>query len=227
MMLRGTRVLARCDAQGQPVTGTDGRIEIRYKPQDGRAYRAGKSNLEPVAGAELLADDACAPAADAPAKAGPARKAVAAKQANSRTHADDAVVVYADGACSGNPGPAGLGVVIQDKSGRRELSLFIGEATNNIAELRAILEAAQVIEGDSLPVRIHTDSRYSIGVLSQGWKAKANVELIAACKQALKRFTDLELIYVPGHSGVILNERADVLAVQAVKSGQSSGWKKY
>jgi ribonuclease HI len=222
MMLRGTRVLARCDERGEPVPGPDGRIEIRYKPQDGKAYHAGKGNLEPVPDAALLPDDSCAPVVD-----GPSKKAAAAKQASTRTHADNAVIVYADGACSGNPGPAGLGVVMNDQTGRRELSLYIGEGTNNIAELRAVLEAALAIEDPSLPVRIHTDSSYSIGVLSKGWKAKANVELVAQVKAALSRFSDLELIYVPGHAGVLLNERADALAVQAVKTRDSTGWKKY
>jgi ribonuclease HI len=76
-------------------------------------------------------------------------------------------------------------------------------------------------------VRFHTDSKYAIGVLSMGWKAKANQELIVKVKQALKRLTDIELIHVPGHAGVILNERADVLAVQAVKTEQSTGWLTY
>jgi ribonuclease HI len=144
-----------------------------------------------------------------------------------RKHAADAIVIYADGACSGNPGPAGLGVVLQDGAQRRELSQFLGEGTNNIAELSAILEAAEAIEDPARPVRIHTDSQYAIGVLSKGWKAKANQELVARVKQALARLEDLELIYVPGHSGVLLNERADALAVQAVKSESSSGWVTY
>ena len=46
-------------------------------------------------------------------------------------------------------------------------------------------------------------------------------------QQSLKRFTDLELIHVPGHAGVLLNERADKLAVQAVKSEETSGWVTY
>lgn len=223
MMLRGSRVLARCDERGELTPGADGRIEIRYKPKDARAYRAGKSNLESVADSEILSDDACVEVAEP----GVSSKAEAARRVQSRTHAENAVVVYADGACSGNPGPAGLGVVIQDAQGRRELSMFLGEGTNNIAELSALLEAAQAIEDPSLPVRMHTDSRYAIGVLTQGWKAKANGELVARAKEALKRFTDLEVLYVPGHSGVPLNERADALAVQAVKSASTTGWIKY
>lgn len=222
MMLRGTRVLARVDSGGQPLVGPDGRVEVRYKVQDTRAYRAAKRNLESIAGEGVLPDDTCAPAGDAPRS-----KADRAQRVSSQKHPDDAIIVYADGACSGNPGPAGVGVVIQDERGRHELSHFLGEATNNIAELTAVLDAAEVIDDPARPVRIHTDSKYAIGVLSLGWKAKANTELVARVRQALSRFTDLKLIHVPGHAGVVLNERADALAVQAVKSGETSGWKHY
>jgi ribonuclease HI len=226
MMLRGVRVLARSNEAGELVSGSDGRVEIRYKASDARSYRAGKGNLEAVEGEALLPDDACAPAAGGGGGKG-AGKEAAARRAQERKHAPDAIVIYADGACSGNPGPAGLGVVLQDGSVRRELSQYLGQGTNNIAELSAILEAAQAIEDPARPVRIHTDSQYAIGVLSKGWKAKANQELVASVKQALARLRDLELIYVPGHSGVPLNERADALAVQAVKSERTSGWITY
>jgi ribonuclease HI len=222
MMLRGTRVFARVDAQGEPVVSADGRVEVRYKAQDARAYRAGKRNLEPIAGEAVLPDSACATAVESPPS-----KAERAQRVSEQKHPEGAIIVYADGACSGNPGPAGVGVVIQDERGRHELSEFLGEATNNIAELTAVLEAARAIEDRGRPVRIHTDSKYAIGVLSLGWKAKANTELVARVREALKGFADLKLIHVPGHSGVLLNERADALAVQAVKASESSGWKHY
>jgi ribonuclease HI len=223
MMLRGVRVLARTTDSGELVTGTDGRVEVRYKATDTRAYRAGKGNLEPIADEPILPDDACAQAASG----GSDTKQAAARRAQDRKHAADAIVVYADGACSGNPGPSGIGVVMQDERGRRELSQFLGQGTNNIAELTAIFEAALGVEDPARPVRIHTDSQYAIGVLSKGWKAKANQELIVRVKQALQRLRDLELIYVPGHAGVLLNERADALAVQAVKTESSTGWVTY
>jgi ribonuclease HI len=228
MNLRGSRVLARVNAQGELVKGPDGRVEVRYKPGDARAYRAADRNLEPIAGAELMPDEACAEATAAvSSKDKSAKKSAAAARVGQRVHADGTIIVYADGACSGNPGPAGIGVVVQDGGVRRELSQFLGQGTNNIAELTAILEAAAVIEDPARPVRMHTDSKYAIGVLSLGWKAKANQELVARVKQALQRFTDLELIHVPGHAGVLLNERADQLAVQAVKSESSPGWQVY
>ncbi|HEX4352109.1 MAG TPA: ribonuclease H [Polyangiales bacterium] len=223
MMLRGVRVLARANAAGELIAGSDGRVEVRYKESDTRAYRAGKRNLEPIAGEAMLPDDVVA-AARAP---GGSNKEEAAKRARERTHAPDTVIVYADGACSGNPGPAGVGVVVQDGSARRELSQYLGQGTNNIAELTAILEAVEALRDVARPIRIHTDSQYAIGVLSKGWKAKANQALVAKVKLALSVLKDVELIYVPGHAGVLLNERADALAVQAVKSESSPGWISY
>jgi ribonuclease HI len=223
MMLRGTRVLARATASGEPLVGSDGRVEVRYKAQDAKAYRAAKRNLEPIAGEALMPDDAVAAATPG----APRTKEDRAQQIAATKHPEGTIIVYADGACSGNPGPAGIGVVIQDDRSRRELSMFLGEGTNNIAELTAVLEAAKAIEDHERPVRIHTDSKYSIGVLTLGWKVKANTELVARVREALKPFKDLQLIHVPGHAGVLLNERADALAVQAVKTGDSPGWQEY
>jgi ribonuclease HI len=73
-------------------------------------------------------------------------------------------------------------------------------------------------------LRVFTDSNYSIGVLTKGWKAKANQELVAEVKNALARLDDVRLFHVPGHAGVELNERADQLAVAAVESRSTSGW---
>src|SRR5580704_9794522 len=98
--LRGQRVLARARADGT-LMEESGRVEIRYKPTDGKSYRAGARNLEVGPGAKLHPDEACAPvtpAAEAPrsAKAPPPPHRAPA----------DAWIAYTDGACSGNPGPA-------------------------------------------------------------------------------------------------------------------------
>src|SRR4029077_19725895 len=83
-----------------------------------------------------------------------------------------AVDVWTDGACSGNPGPMGIGVVVIDGATRRELGEYLGVGTNNIAELTAIERGLDIAEelagGDpARPVRVHSDSGYSIGLLSQ------------------------------------------------------------
>ncbi len=229
MMLRGARVLARCDDRGELVHD-GGRVEVRYKPSDGRAYKAAARNLAPIGGAALMPDDACAPASAEPPNKPAAKTSAKTKTKTNARPAPEApvgneILCYADGACSGNPGPAGLGVVLMGLGRVRELSEYLGRGTNNIAELTAIQRAAEAVEDPSTPLRVYTDSSYSIGVLAKGWRAKANVELIAAVKAALARLDDVELHYVPGHAGVALNERADQLARIAVEMRSTIGWR--
>ena len=235
-LLRGQKVLARARDDGA-LDAQGGRVEVRYKPNDGRAYQAAARNLELIPGEPLLPDDACAPAEAAPPKAeskGTDAKASggdskATKSADRKTAAAakalapgavpaDAWTVYADGACSGNPGPAGLGIVLVAPGGKiAEGFEYLGIATNNVAELTGILRAAEIVP-DGEPAVVHTDSQYAIGVLTKGWKAKANQELIAGIKVALARRQGWRIVYVPGHAGVPLNERADELAREAVRT---------
>lgn len=233
VVLRGTRVLARCEADGT-LREQAGKVEIRYRANDGKAYHALARNLEPVAGERVLPDEHCGEAGAAAAPSASAKSTSArgagerSKPAGGGGKADvpfegEHVVAYTDGACSGNPGPAGLGVVLIHAKERRELSEYLGTGTNNIAELTAILRALEAHESQ-LPLLIHTDSQYAIGVLTKGWKPKVNQELIQRIKEQMKRVERLRLVYVPGHAGVPLNERADALARAAVSARASSGW---
>lgn len=216
-------MLARVKANGD-FDGEGGRVEIRYKASDSRAYRAAERNLERVPGEPVLPDDTCVPGEEAPSKAARSKerktKAAEAALAPSAIPAG-AWTVYADGACSGNPGPAGLGIVMVAPDGKSHDGFeYLGTATNNIAELTAILRTAEIAPAGAVAY-VHTDSQYSIGVLSKGWKAKANQELIANVKLALSKRKNWRLVYVPGHSGVPLNERADELAREAVRTRSS------
>jgi ribonuclease HI len=131
------------------------------------------------------------------------------------------VVDYADGACSGNPGPAGLGAVVIDGGQRVEISEYLGDTlTNNIAELTAVLRVLEEVD-PSRPLVIHTDSQYTIGVVDKGWKAKANVALVEALREALRDRPHTHFVYVRGHAGIALNERADALAREAVQQRRS------
>jgi ribonuclease HI len=209
--LRGQRVLARARADGT-LAVEEGRVEVRYKPNDGKAYRAAPRNLEVVPGGPLLADETCTAAAPAPSSAahGGTTDAAAAEAG--------AWVAYTDGACSGNPGPAGAGVVLVSPDGKsHELTEYLGEATNNVAELTAILRALEWAPHEARAIVVRTDSQYAIGVLQKGWKAKANQELVERAKEAV-RARRARLVYVPGHQGVALNERADQLAREAVQT---------
>lgn len=129
---------------------------------------------------------------------------------------DDVVEIHTDGACSGNPGPCGFGAVVRTADDYRELYEFLGEGTNNVAELEGIRAALESVDDRSRPVRLYTDSRYAIGVLTQGWNAKANRELIEETRDLLATFDDVELRKVEGHAGHEVNEHADDLARRAV-----------
>jgi ribonuclease HI len=239
--LRGQRVYARALEDGS-LAVVGGKVEIRYKPGDGRRYDAVAANLTIEPG-PALPDDTCAPA-EAVARAEPAAKAsasgskakaggrraagVGAAPTAARAQAlDDAakglvIVAYTDGACSGNPGPAGSGVLLVDAKRKIELAEWLGTGTNNIAELTAILRALELADDTSIPLLVHTDSQYAIGVLTKGWKAKANPELIAKIRARLAETPKAELVYVPGHSGVAGNERADELARQAIAARKTT-----
>jgi ribonuclease HI len=212
-ILRGQRVLARAKEDGT-LAAEGGRVEIRYSPKDGKAYRAAVRNLEIAGGAKLFGDETCAPQAAETGRRDrerPPESPVGPPSAN-------AWIAYTDGACSGNPGPAGCGIVLVAPDGKvHEGFEFLGEATNNVAELTAILRAVEWLPSRASAVVVHTDSQYAIGVLQKGWKAKVNQELVARAKRAVET-RGVRLAYVPGHRGIALNERADALAREAVLS---------
>jgi len=232
VILRGTRVLARCAESGE-LSAEGGRVEIRYRAQDGKAYRAALGNLMPVAGEAVLPDSHCVDVASegaassaASRKKSPAKSVAAAPPpVDPHDPTTETIIAYTDGACSGNPGPAGLGVVLCQGHSRRELSEYLGHGTNNIAELTAILRALEALGHSAEHVSVYTDSQYAIGVLQKGWKPKVNQELIATTKRRMQGFSKLRLVYVKGHAGIPMNERADALARQAVSERDTQGWR--
>jgi len=203
-LLRGTTVWALAREGGELDAGPDGRVDVKYKLDDAaKVYRAAARNLEPAG------DDG---AAEAPA---PAKRPAAPKLTAARA---DAIVVYTDGACTGNPGPMGIGVVILRGAKRHEISEFLGQGTNNIAELTAIERALDALDEAERehPVLVHVDSAYAIGVASGAFKAKKNVELVARLREKARRHPHLHFVKVAGHAGVPENERCDQLATQAI-----------
>ncbi|HSN29503.1 MAG TPA: ribonuclease H [Kofleriaceae bacterium] len=210
--LRDSDVWAKVDAAGALVTDRDGRVEIVYKPASGqKTYRAAARNLAD-AGGDAIELTPGEPAAEKPKKAAPAPSTTAVPA--------NAIHVWTDGGANPNPGPAGIGVVIVDGDKHRELSEFLGPGTNQIAELTAILRGLQEIQDRSRPVVVYSDSAYSIGLLTQNWKAKANVELVAKLRAMCSQFVDLRFVKVAGHSGIALNERVDELATSAIVRGR-------
>jgi ribonuclease HI len=210
---RQNKVWAQCDREGTLLV-QGGRVSFRYKLEHDREYTAHESNLEPLPDSKPTTAEAAAIAAVA---TGTATRPP--RQAPRKERAADAetVVIYTDGACSGNPGPAGSGVLLTYKGKEKEISHYIGIATNNIAELYAVKLALEAVQKADLPIDLYTDSTYVIGVLQKGWKAKENVELIAEIRKLMTRFDDLRLRKVKGHAGIGPNERVDALAREAVE----------
>lgn len=138
------------------------------------------------------------------------------------------VDLYTDGACKGNPGPGGWGVLM--RSGTHEKELYGGEAqtTNNRMEMRAVIEGLNALNR-SCQVRIFTDSQYVkngieswlVAWKSKGWKTAAgkpvaNQDLWLALDAARSRHR-IDWHWVRGHSGHPENERADGLANRGVE----------
>jgi ribonuclease HI len=228
MRFKGGVVWVRADESGALMLDTDGRAEMKYRESDAKSYRPSPANLLPDSGGGETRPEG--PSATARREVGPGTTARATRvsQAARTTPGApgkkeglpaNALEIWTDGACSGNPGPMGIGVVVIDGARRREVGEYLGIGTNNIAELTAIERGVEIATADPAEtrrLRIYTDSSYAIGVLSKGWKAKANQELIARIKRRLAALPRVEFVKVAGHAGVPENERCDELATGAV-----------
>lgn len=137
------------------------------------------------------------------------------------------VVIYTDGACKGNPGPGGWGVLLKAGQAERELWGGAPHTTNNRMELTAVIEALASLKRRSR-VTLHTDSQYvRNGITSwiHNWKARGwrtadgkpvkNAELWHDLDR-LNAQHDVQWRWVKGHAGDPGNERADALANRGV-----------
>ncbi len=133
------------------------------------------------------------------------------------------VVIHTDGACSGNPGPGGWGVILDYNGTRKELFGGAADTTNNRMEIQAAVEALNALKRPC-KVEMHVDSQYvkdGITKWIHGWKKNGwktadkkpvkNTELWQALDEAIKRH-EISWHWVKGHDGHPENERADELA---------------
>lgn len=137
------------------------------------------------------------------------------------------VQIWCDGACEPNPGTAGAGAVLKYNEHIKELSIPLGQATNNIAELQAVnlaLSATKPATRGQLDVTVFCDSQYVIGVLSKNWNIKANGQLILVIRDLMRDFNLITFKKIRAHSGQRYNERADELAKQAVRRNRLEVW---
>ncbi len=141
------------------------------------------------------------------------------------------VDIFSDGACSGNPGPGGWGVVLRWKGHERELKGGEASTTNNRMELMAAIRGLEALRRPSR-VRLHTDSLYlkeGITTWIKAWKGNGwrtadkkpvkNVDLWQRLDAALQGH-EVSWHWVKGHAGHAENERADKLAREGMKPYQ-------
>ena len=143
------------------------------------------------------------------------------------SNTEDTIIIYTDGACTGNPGAGGYGAVIIDGDRREELSSGYKLTTNNRMEMMGAIAALESLKSNS-KVKLHSDSKYIVDAVVKGWAKKWQAngwrrnkkemaknpdlwqELLDLCK-----IHDVEFVWVKGHAGIPENERCDRLAVAA------------
>lgn len=142
---------------------------------------------------------------------------------------EDTIIIYTDGACTGNPGRGGYGAVIIDGDRREELAGGYKLTTNNRMEMMGAIAALESLKSNS-KVKLHSDSKYIVDAVIKGWAKKWQAngwrrnkkemaknpdlwqELLDLCK-----IHDVEFQWVKGHAGIPENERCDRLAVEAAQ----------
>ena len=144
----------------------------------------------------------------------------------------DKILIYTDGACSGNPGPGGWGAVLMYKEHKKEFSGGCKNTTNNIMEITAVLEALNQLKYPcNSEVEIYSDSAYVVNAFNNGWiynwkknnwktaskEPVKNKELWEELYVLVKKF-NASFIKVKGHSDNIYNNRCDELARNAIKN---------
>lgn len=138
--------------------------------------------------------------------------------------------IYTDGACSGNPGKGGYGVVMLYKGKRKELSEGFRETTNNRMEILAVIKALETLK-ESCNVNLYSDSKYVVDAIEKGWAKKwkangwkrnkndmaSNIDMWDRLLNLLD-IHNVNFIWVKGHADNVENERCDFLARQAIEN---------
>ena len=143
----------------------------------------------------------------------------------------DKIIIYTDGACSGNPGPGGWGTILMFKEHKREISGGLKETTNNIMEITAVIEGLKLLKYPcNYEVEVYSDSVYVVNAFQKGWienwKKKnwinsskepvKNRELWEELYELVTKY-QVKFIKVKGHSDNQYNNKCDEMARNAIK----------
>jgi ribonuclease HI len=137
------------------------------------------------------------------------------------------VVLYTDGAASGNPGPGGFGVVLISGSHRKEISGGFRLTTNNRMELLAVITGLEALKAENCMVTVYTDSKYVADAVEKKWvfgwekkqfAKKKNPDLWIRFLRIYRKH-QVRFVWIKGHNSIPENERCDILAVEASKGG--------
>lgn len=143
------------------------------------------------------------------------------------------VTIYTDGACSGNPGPGGWGVVLMYEQAKKELSGYEAETTNNKMELYAAICGLKALK-EPCNVDLYSDSAYLCNAMNEGWldywkehnwrtKSKSDVKNVELWEEliALMKVHHVTFIKVKGHADNEFNNRCDQLATGEIAKNQT------
>ena len=142
----------------------------------------------------------------------------------------DEVIIYTDGACSGNPGPGGWGAILMYKDSKKEISGGNKNTTNNIMEMTAVIEALKLLK-HPCKIKLYSDSAYVVNAFLQNWTKnwiknnwktsdKKDVKNKELWQELIKltKVHDVTFFIVKGHADNEYNNRCDELARKAILS---------
>ena len=140
------------------------------------------------------------------------------------------VIIYTDGACSGNPGPGGWGAILMYKDNKKEISGGQKDTTNNVMELTAVIEGLKMLKFPC-DVEVYSDSAYVVNAFNQKWinswiknnwktsgKEPVKNKEIWQELYELTKIHNVKFIKVKGHSDNEFNNRCDEMAREAIKN---------
>lgn len=239
-LFKGKKVWAQVN-EADELNLANGLVKIRYSTKEGATiYRASANNIQ-------LSSEPSKPldkGANAPKLDG-AKPQLRKKFGSSHTRTEEqksaaqkdvrkflenlsseTIRCFTDGSCVGNPGPCGTGVYIQLPNKEIKHHRYLGQGTNNKAELSAVLDAMKLLDAEDVdkatPVVVCTDSQYVVGILTKNWKAKANKDIIFPLRAEVKKWTDITVRWVAGHADIPENDEADRLANLAISENRES-----